>query len=75
MSAREGAHDARPAPRAQWVGLFLAPAVFFAHLQVTYVLVPWACVRGGDVWIHVSGILSVALGLVGTGAAWHAWMR
>ena len=63
------------APVAQWVGLFLAPAAFFAHLQITYVLVPWACVRNGEVWIHVSGILSVALALAGAVAAWRAWMR
>ena len=63
------------APVAQWVGLFLAPAAFFAHLQVTYVLVPWACARSGDVWIHVSGVVSVALALAGSVAAWRAWMR
>jgi hypothetical protein len=63
------------APVAQWVGLLLAPAVFFAHLQITYVLVPWACVRGGEVWIHVSGVLSVVLALAGAVVGWRAWMR
>ena len=73
-----GAERIRPderAPVAQWIGLLLAPAVFFAHLQITYVLVPWACVRGGDVWIHLTGILSVALALAGSVTAWRAWMR
>jgi hypothetical protein len=80
------AHDAEPtgaqrirpderAPVAQWVGLFLAPAVFAVHLQLTYNLVPWACVRGGDVWIHVSGIVSVLLALAGTIVAWRVWLR
>jgi len=67
------AHDAGPAPRAQWVGFFLAPAAFFAHLQVRYVLVPWACVRHGEAWIHVVGAISVALAALGAYAAWHTW--
>jgi hypothetical protein len=73
-----GAERIRPderAPVAQWVGMFLAPAVFAVHLQLTYNMIPWACVRGGDVWIHVSGLLSVVLALVGTVVAWRVWLR
>ena len=68
-------HDPGPAPRAQWIGFFLAPAVFFAHLQLTYVLVPWACVRNGELWIHVLGVLSVALSAFGAFVAWRTWQR
>src|SRR5678809_78421 len=31
--------ESDPAPIAQWVGVFLAPAVFAAHLEIAYVLV------------------------------------
>ena len=68
-------HDDGPAPRAQWIGLFLAPAVFFAHLQITYVLVPWACVRDGEAWIHLAGALSVALAALGAYVALLTWQR
>ena len=68
-------HDPGPAPRAQWIGFFLAPAVFFAHLQLTYVLVPWACVRNGELWIHLAGALSVVLAAVGAYVAWRTWQR
>lgn len=72
MSAREGRrHDAGPAPRAQWVGVFLAPAAFFAHLQVRYVLVPWACATNGQLWIHVVGVLSLVIAVLGAFAAWR----
>jgi len=74
MSTREGGgrhHDAGPAPRAQWVGLFLAPAAFFAHLQVRYVLVPWACATNGQLWIHVVGVVSLAIAVLGAFAAWR----
>lgn len=57
-------------PRRQWIGLFLAPAVFFARLQLAYVIVPWACVTGGRVWLHLVDILAVALALAG---GWIAW--
>src|SRR5688500_2405098 len=69
------ARAAAPAPRAQWIGLLLAPAVFFAHLQITYVLVPWACVRNGELWIHVTGALSVALAALGAYVALRTWRR
>jgi len=61
----------------QWVGLLLAPAAFFVHLQIAYVLVPWACLHRpeGDVWLHVTGIASVVLAAVGTWVAWRVWDR
>ena len=68
-------HDAGPAPRAQWVGLFLAPAAFFAHLQIRYVLVPWACATNGQLWIHVVDVLALAIALLGAFAAWRTWQR
>ena len=68
-------HEIGPAPRVQWIGFFLAPAVFFAHLQLTYVLVPWACVRNGEGWIHLAGALSVVLDTVGAFVAWRTWQR
>lgn len=70
---REIPHDPGPAPRAQWIGFFLAPAVFFAHLQIRYVLVPWACVRNGEPWIHVVDVLAVALAGLGAYFAWRTW--
>ena len=69
------AHDPGPAPRAQWVGFFLAPAAFFTHLQVRYVLVPWACATNGQPWIHVVDVLALALALLGGFVAWRTWQR
>jgi hypothetical protein len=71
--AARAARDAGPAPRAQWVGLFLAPAAFFAHLQIRYVLVPWACATNGQLWIHVVDVLALALALLGAFVAWRTW--
>jgi hypothetical protein len=69
-----GAQD-EPAPVAQWVGLLLAPAVFAAHLQVAYILVRWACLRNGDLWVHLVDLLAVLLSAVGTWVAWRVWNR
>lgn len=74
QAARE-AHDAGPAPRAQWVGLFLAPAAFFSHLQIRYVLVPWACATNGWIWVHVVDVLGLALALLGAFFGWRTWQR
>lgn len=67
--------EAEPAPVAQWVGLLLAPATFAAHLQISYVLVRWACLRNADVWVHVVDLGAIALAAVGTWAAWRTWER
>ena len=71
--AARAAHDPGPAPRRQWVGLSLAPAAFFTHLQVRYVLVPWACATNGAIWIHVVDVLALALALLGAFVAWRTW--
>jgi hypothetical protein len=69
-------HAVGPAPRAQWLGLLLAPAVFFAHLQTGYLLVQFACRNpGGMVWVHVAHAISVALGALGIWMAWTTWQR
>ena len=63
------------APMLQWVGFFLPPLVFFAHLQIGYVLIPWACTRQQEIWVHVVGIASFLLAALGTLAAWITWRR
>ena len=59
------------APALQWVAMFLAPATFFVHLQVAYVLVPWACVVRGQIWVHLTGLVAIVLALAG---AWAGWL-
>jgi hypothetical protein len=60
---------------AQWVGLLLAPAAFFLHLQFAYAIVPWACRHQNDFWIHASGIAAVVLAAIGMLVAWRVWRR
>ena len=64
-----------PAVATQWIGLLLAPAVFFAHLQLGYVLVYRACRYHTTLWVHVVGATAVVLALGGTYTAWHVWTR
>ena len=55
-------HLAGPAPLAQWIGLFLAPAAFFLHLQGGYLLVLNDCGRdGGAGLVHAAGIVALLL--------------
>jgi hypothetical protein len=59
----------------QWIGFFLPPAVFFAHLQIGFVLIPWTCTKQQPFWVDVVGIASVILAALGTFAAWITWRR
>lgn len=58
---------------AQWAGLFLAPAVFFLHLQGAYLIVLWACERQGIEWVHAAGIAAVLVAAAGVFVAWRVW--
>ena len=62
------------APVLQWVGFFLPAATFFAHLQLGLVLIPWACTKNADIWVHVVGVAAVLLSAAGSFAAWRTWM-
>jgi hypothetical protein len=59
----------------QGVGIFLAPTVFFAHLQIGYVLVPWACAARQPGSMHAVAIAAIVLSLAGTLAARRVWRR
>lgn len=63
------------APVLQWVALGTAPAVFAVHLQIGYVLIPWACATGQHVWLHVVNGASVVLALWGTLLGWRVARR
>lgn len=75
MTAREREMSEGSGLAEQWLGLLLAPAVFFAHLQIAYMLVPWACAHDGTLWLHVIGFVAVLLAAAGTATAWRAWNR
>lgn len=62
-------HGREPAHVLQWLGLFLAPAVFFVHLEVAYNLIPWGCTKQNQFWQHLVGFLAVVLCLAGVAAA------
>ena len=64
-----------PARVLQWLGFFVAPFVFFAHLEIAYVLIPWACTTQREYWMHIVGAIAVLLSLAGVAAAWIARAR
>lgn len=65
-----------PAPKAQWVGLLLAPVTFAVHFQLSYLLVLWVCGSGRSTFIiHLSSVLALALALLGAWAGHVAWRR
>ena len=68
-------HGREPARALQWIGFALPPAVFFAHLQIAYVLVPWGCTKQNEFWQHLVGFLAVVLSLAGVAAAWVSRVR
>lgn len=62
-----------PAPVRQWVGFLLPPAVFFAHLEIGYLLAQWACAARAFGWVHVAGVAAVITAAAGTVVAFGVW--
>lgn len=59
----------------EWVGLWLPAVAFFVHLQLGYVLVPWACTTHHDNWLHATSTAFILVSASGNLAAWRTWMR
>ena len=58
-----------------WVGLLLAPLVWWLHLEINYVLVPFACARHSHLLLH--GVTLISLLIAGSGllVAWRNWEK
>jgi hypothetical protein len=60
---------------ALWAGILLPPFAWFLDQQLSYLLVPWACVSGRQFILHLV-TLTMLLLVVGSGfTAWHSWQR
>jgi hypothetical protein len=68
-------HARERAPVLQWLGFLLAPAAFFVHLEIAYVLIPWSCTKQQELWQHLVGLLAVVVALGGVAAAWVTRVR
>ncbi len=57
------------------IGLLAGPVAWLVQLQVSYMLVPWACARGGQVVLHLVALAMLAVAAAGLGLAWRAARR
>jgi hypothetical protein len=67
---------AGPAPVLQWLGMFLAPATFFVHLQAGYLLVLYVCgTTLSNALVYAANLAALVVALVGCWAAVTTWRR
>lgn len=60
---------------ALWTAVLLGPIVFLVNLQVSYVMVDWACASGTEWALHVVHAVSVAIAIGGTWVSRSFWRR
>jgi hypothetical protein len=58
-----------------WVGLFAGPVAFLLHLQVGYMLVPWACANGHRFVLYLTMLAALLIAAAGGLSAWRGWQR
>jgi len=54
------------------IGLLAGPVAWLVQLELSYLLVPWACARGGQVVLHLVALAMLAVAAAGLGFAWRA---
>jgi hypothetical protein len=60
---------------ALWAGLLLPPFAWFLNLQLSYMLVLWACATGRQFILYVVTLAMLVLAISGGAIAWHTWQR
>jgi hypothetical protein len=60
---------------ASWAGFLIAPFAFLLNLQISYMLVPWACSAGHVFWLHAASVGTLLLGLLGAFIALRNWQK
>ena len=54
-----------PGPLLRWGGIALAPGAWGLHLAAAAALVPLACERGSELWLHLTTVVALPLALAG----------
>jgi hypothetical protein len=60
---------------ALWAGLLLPPIAWLLNLQISYMLVPWACSTGRQFALHLVTLAMLLLAGGGGLIAWRTWQR
>lgn len=58
-----------------WAGVLIGPIAWALHLQISYMLVPWACENGWQFIMHLVTLGSLGLAIVGGLIAWSNLKR
>ena len=83
MSAETVEMRPESAPREQapvsdvalWTAVLLGPVIFLINLQVSYVMVDWACARGTEWALHIVHAVSVAIAMGSALVSRSFWRR
>jgi hypothetical protein len=58
---------------AHWIGILGGPFLWLCQLQVTYMLVPWACANSGHWALHGASAFFLICAAVPGLIAWQSW--
>jgi hypothetical protein len=72
--AKKNSAQSRQLP-GLWVGLFAGPVAFLLHLQVGYMVVPWACLTGHLFVLYLITLVALLITASGAFSAWRGWQR
>ncbi len=62
-------------PLVEWAGVLAGPLAFLLNLQVSYMLVPWACATGAQGTLYFVAAGALLLSGLGGLTSWRVWQR
>jgi len=60
---------------AQWASALGGPVVFLLNLEVSYVMLDWACATGQDWTVHLAHVVALALAIAACLLGVALWRR
>lgn len=58
-----------------WAGVMAGPLAWALHQQVSYMLVPTACAKGTEGFLHLITLGALLVAAAGAWIAWRSWKR
>jgi hypothetical protein len=58
-----------------WAGVMAGPLAWALHQQVSYMLVPTACAKGTEGFLHLITLGALLIAAAGPLIAWRSWKR
>jgi hypothetical protein len=59
---------------ALWYGVLAGPIAFMTQFQLKFMMVPWACAIGSQIWLDVVTVIALTFPITAGLLSWRMWI-